>query len=44
MERKDTAMQNLLSLHLSADDLAALDNALATVDRILARAIALTLQ
>lgn len=37
-------MQNLLSLHLSADDLAVFDSALVNIENILARGIALTPQ
>src|SRR5690606_19264463 len=41
MERKDTAMQNLLSLTLSEQDLADLDGALETLRRVFAPLIAL---
>ena len=37
-------MQNLVSLHLSADDLAAFDRALGTIESILAHGVALTPQ
>ena len=37
-------MQNLVSLHLSADDLAVFDSALVNIENILARGIALTPQ
>ena len=37
-------MQNLVSLNLTADDLAALDGALATVESLLGRGVALSAQ
>ena len=37
-------MQNLVSLNLTADDLAALDGALATIESLLARGVALSAQ